>query len=393
MRRISFTILICALMTCLAWAQPRGVLPIHHEVKYIIFMVPDGAGISDITATRIFKNGLSGAPLWMETLDHIGYQRTYSEKNTVTDSSAAASAWACGEKFVNNEVCFHADGRPHNSSLLELAKQRGMGTGLVATQAITEATPAAFGAHVPSRACQQEIARQYIEWTQPDVLLGGGQSKFISSTPDACGAAGNFITEATSFGYTYVTTSAELDAAVQTGNDKLLGLFASSALAFEVQRPANSTQPHLADMTSAALSILEKNHNGFFVMIEGSQIDTCNHGESLPCQIGELSAFDDAVKRVLDWIGAKHERREHTLLIIAPDHETGGFSLKGTEDPGAQPFGFFDAGWTFTLSAQDPIAHHTGGDVMIWSQGPGSKALNRAMENTWVYSVVTAAMK
>jgi alkaline phosphatase len=78
----------------------------------------------------------------LETLEHIGYQRTYSKANTITDSSAAASAFACGEKFVNNEVCFHADGARHNDSVLELAQLKGMATGLVATQTITHATPA-----------------------------------------------------------------------------------------------------------------------------------------------------------------------------------------------------------------------------------------------------------
>src|SRR5512144_2682398 len=107
----------------------------NHEVKYIIFMVPDGMGaLANVTAARIRLNGIAGDPLHLETLDHIGYMRTFSEKNTVTDSSAAASAWACGEKFVNNEVCFHASGAPFNSSLLELAQRAGMSTGLVATQ-------------------------------------------------------------------------------------------------------------------------------------------------------------------------------------------------------------------------------------------------------------------
>lgn len=91
----------------------------------IPFMVPDGMGLADVTAARIFKNGIDGAPLHFETLDHIGYQRTYSSNSTITDSAPAASAWACGEKFNNGEICFHADGRPHLPSILELAKRRG----------------------------------------------------------------------------------------------------------------------------------------------------------------------------------------------------------------------------------------------------------------------------
>ncbi len=399
MKHRSFLALIFLAVACLATAQDASVLPNHHEVKYVIFMVPDGMGLADVTAARIQKNGISGDPLWLETLDHIGYQRSYSKVNTVTDSAAAASAWACGEKFVNDEICFHADGAPHNPSLLELAKLHGMGTGLVATQTITHATPAAFGSHVPSRDCEQEIARQYVQVTQPDVMLGGGRSKFISAAADACGTTGNFVNEATSLGYTYVTTAAGLEAAVQSGQSKVLGLFAGSYLLPEALRPSGTTQPRLPDMAAAALSILEKHAGGFFVMIEGSHIDTCNHiediynGQPVPCQYREVAAFDESVKRVLDWISASPERQEHTLLIIAVDHETGGFAIKGTEVAGAEPLGLFSEAWTFQLDASHPQAGHTGVDVMIWSQGPGSEALNRAMENTWIYSVVSAVLK
>ena len=78
--------------------------------RNVIFMVPDGMGLADVTAARIFKNGIDGAPLHFETLDHIGYQRTYSANSTITDSAPAASAWACGEKFNNGEICFHGNG-------------------------------------------------------------------------------------------------------------------------------------------------------------------------------------------------------------------------------------------------------------------------------------------
>jgi alkaline phosphatase len=172
--------------------------------RHVIMMVPDGMGLANVTATRIRRNGPDGLPLHLETLERVGYQRTYSKTNTITDSSAAASAFACGEKFVNNEVCFHADGSPHNPSLLELAKSNGMATGLVATQTITHATPASFAAHLANRNCETVIAGQYILETRPDVLLGGGQTPFKPSSPDVCGGTGDYITVAQATGYTYV---------------------------------------------------------------------------------------------------------------------------------------------------------------------------------------------
>ena len=215
------------------------------EVKNIIMMVPDGMGLANVTATRLRLNGPNGAPLHFETLEHIGYQRTYSKTNTITDSAAAASAFTCGEKFVNNEVCFHADGSPYNPTVLELAQRKGMATGLVATQTITHATPAAFAAHVANRNCETLIAGQYMTKTRPDVLLGGGLATFRPSSPDVCGATGDFITVAQATGYTYVDNKVAMDRAVAQGADRLLGLFASKNLTPEYQRAAGTTQPRL----------------------------------------------------------------------------------------------------------------------------------------------------
>jgi alkaline phosphatase len=392
---------IGTVIVLLAATGPLGaqVADNNHEVKYVIFMVPDGMGaLANVTAARIRLNGIAGNPLYLETLDHIGYMRTFSEKNTVTDSSAAASAWACGEKFVNNEVCLHASGAPYNPSLLELAQRAGMSTGLVATQTITHATPAAFAAHTAVRNCETEIARQYVEVTRPDVMLGGGVGKFRTSTPDRCGVAGDYIAEAVSTGYTYVQSEAEMDLAVAAGKARLLGLFANSNMTPEYLRTPNTTEPRLPDTTRAALALLENNTTGFFLMVEGSLIDSGNHAENGDYQFGEIRAFDEAVKVVLDWMAAKPNRRQHTLLIIAPDHETGAFAVKGTETPGApsEPLGTFFYYWGFALDPSSPKdfeAHHTGADVPIWSSGPGSEALGKAIDNTIVYNVVKSALK
>jgi alkaline phosphatase len=377
----------------------QNLLANNHEVKHVIIMVADGMGLADVTAARITKNGVGGAPLRFETLDEIGYQRTYSEKNTVTDSAAAASAWACGEKFVNDEVCMHADGRPNNMNLLELAKAEGWATGLVSTQTITNATPAAFGAHVTFRDCENEVARQYVQVTRPDLMLGGGRSRFkpTPTVPDACGDVGDYISEAQSIGYTYVMDRAGLQAAVAARADRLLGLFRGTYMTPEIMRLPTSTEPHLSEMSAAAITTLDRLNHRFFVMIEGGLIDLANHVEWLDAQVAEVLAFDDAVGVVLDWINASEERRQHTLLIVLADHETGGFAVMGTEVPAAEPLGSFSAGWTFVMPPPPPsttvVARHTGTDTMIWSQGPGSVALGRPIDNTNVYQVVRALLR
>jgi alkaline phosphatase len=384
--------LLCLLGSTLVQSQPMG--PLNRPAKQVIVMIPDGMGLANVTATRIRLNGPAGAPLYLETLDRVGYLRTYSETNTVTDSSAAASAFACGEKFVNNEVCLHADGRPNNPSLLELAKSGGMATGLVATQTITHATPASFGAHVQARKCENEIARQYVMDSRPDVLLGGGRTTFTTSS-SGCPSAGDYIAAASGQGYTYVTTKDGMLQAAAGSAGRILGLFAGTNLTPEYQRLPGTTEPRLPEMTTAALAVLERNKTGFFLMVEGSLIDSADHAESSEYQLGEMSAFDESVKVVLDWINARPERKEETLLIVVPDHETGGFALLGSETPNAG-LGPFTYGWTFTLipgDLKDFEAHHTGGDLVLWSQGPGSDDLARPIDNTRVYEVVKRALR
>lgn len=353
------------------------------SAKNVIIMVPDGMGLFDVTAARIKKNGIAGAPLALETLDHVGYVRTHSANSTVTDSAAAASAYACGEKFNNGEVCLHTNGTPHNVSLLELAKKRGRATGLVVTSQLTDATPAAFGAHVKSRKCQSEIARQFVEVTRPDVMLGGGVSMFSATKPDPCGTSGDFITAAKSADYTVVRSAADLKAATASRSKRVLGLFANAGLTPEFERKSDTTEPRLPEMARAALSIVEKNPKGFFLLIEGSQVDWGNHANNADYQTGEMLAFDETVKAVLDWINADPKRKRETLLIVTPDHETGGFVIVGDEN---QPkLGAYAPGWN--------TKGHTGGDVVFWSQGPGSDRLARGVQNTDIHDVAKQALQ
>jgi alkaline phosphatase len=150
------------------------------------------------------------------------------------------------------------------------------------------------------------------------------------------------------------------------------------------------------DMTAAALDTLDRVNGRFFVMIEGGVIDLANHSTWLDAQVDEVSAFDDAVGVVLDWINAREERKQNTLLIVLADHETGGFAIKGSEVAGAEPLGIFSGGWTFVMPPPPPpnaVAGHTGTEVMIWSQDPGSAALGRVIDNTTVYQVVKAVLR
>jgi alkaline phosphatase len=370
--------------------ETRELEPIFAE--NIILVVPDGMGLADVTAARIFRNGPDGDPLNLERLDFVGYQRTHSSSSTITDSAAAASAWSCGEKFYNGSICWRVNDpsvRDYPDSILEIARDRGLATGLVATSTVTHATPAAFGAHIHSRSCENEIARQYVVETGVDVILGGGYQKFAdrgsAESSFGCPPAFNWIPTAEENGYTVVSTKGQMDAALESGVRKILGLFAAGGMTPEIYRSPDTTEPHLADMTAAALEILEKDPDGFFLLIEGSQIDWANHARNFHYQLGEMLAFDDAVGTVLEWVNSSPRRRRHTLVVVVPDHETGGFAINGPYGRLSKKGEWIQPGWT--------SGGHTAVDTLIWSQGPQAFRLARPLDNTDLYRVMLEALK
>lgn len=377
---------VIGLVLILCFLVPN--LTASKKVKNIIFVVPDGMGLANVTAARIYKYGISKERLSFEKLERIGYQSTFAGNSVVTDSAAGASAWACGQKFNNGEISFHGETGESPPTILELAKAKGKSTGLVATSTITHATPAAFGAHVNSRSCENEIARQYIFKTGVDVILGGGKMRFNSANNDRCGAGGDFISAAQTKGYTLVYTKEGMLKVQNT--KKLLGLFSEGPLAPGPKRAGDDTiktrEPTLAEMTGTALKILEKNDKGFFLLVEASQVDWANHAHNLEYQIAEILALDQAVIVVLDWVNAKPKRISETLIIIVPDHETGGFAINGPLGSTiTEPGQLINPGWT--------TKSHTAVDTMIRSQGPYSQYLGQAIDNTDIFYIMKAALK
>jgi alkaline phosphatase len=354
--------------------------------------------MSYVTATRIFKNGPDGDRLNLEMLPHIGYQSTHSKNSTVTDSAAAASAWATGEKYNNGEISCHDDDfdgacDPGTTAptLLDIAQSMGKATGLVVTSDITHATPAAFASTVHHRKCEEEIARQYVR-RNIDVLLGGGIEKNRGPCllPDSPGDYLDLLLhEANTAGYTVVRNKAEMEAAVAGGASKLMGLFRPGGKTKELFRIDPTviypeTEPTLPEMTKAALDILEEDEDGFFCLIEGSQIDWAGHANDRAYLLGEMLAFEDAVRIVQEWIETEPFRRLDTLIVVVADHETGGMMINGPADKRLQAGDIVETGWT--------SREHTAQDTIIWSQGPGSWRLGRAIDNTDLYGLIVDAL-
>ena len=206
-------------------------------------------------------------------------------------------------------------------TILEAASDTGKSSGLVVTSTVTHATPAVFASHVTSRKKEAEIAKQYIG--KVDVILGGGKKYFLPKSQGGVLQNEDLIATALRQGYQLVESKEELHTAKK---NKLLGLFAEEMMASELDRQKTS-QPSLADMTKKAIETLDRNKKGFFLMVEGSQIDQAIHNHDAAWAMADTAAFEKAVEVALDFA----KKNGKTLIVIAGDHDTGGMSVGGYE--------------------------------------------------------------
>jgi alkaline phosphatase len=289
------------------------------DSRNIIFLIGDGMGVSFTSGYRYFKD--NPATLELESTEFgsylVGQQTTYPNdpKYNVTDSAASATAMATGVKTYNGAIGI-TKAHTKLKSVLEAAKEKGKGTGLVATAQITHGTPAAFGAHVVERKDMSAIADDYFDGLvngrhKIDVLLGGGAEWFIRKDR-------NLVEEFVKDGYSYVTNLNEMN---NNDRNQVIGLFAKRGLPKMIDRP--SEIPSLSDMTASAIERLNQNENGFFLMVEGSQIDWAAHDNDIVGVMSEMEDFEKAFKVAVDFA----KKDGHTLVIATADHSTGGFTI------------------------------------------------------------------
>ena len=248
----------------------------------------------------------------------VGTQSTYSldAKSNITDSAAAGTALATGYKTYNGALGLDSN-KYAVPTILEYAKFLGKSTGLVGTSQINHATLAAFVSHQESREEYNAIADDYLDGRingkhKIDVMLGGGTSYFARSDR-------NLIEEFVKSGFGHVTNSIELMA---DRNEKLLGLFAPVELPKHIDC-YSTTVPSLSKMTKAALQRLQYNSNGFFLLVEGSQIDWAGHDNDIVGAMSEVKGFEEAFKEAISFAF----NREDTIVIATADHSTGGMSI------------------------------------------------------------------
>jgi len=301
---------------------PRGLLAsepgIRRQVRNVIFLAYDGTGYEDFATADFFSREVLGRPLVFR--DFLSRARSgtmipSSLSSWVTDSAAATSAWATGRKVANQALSMTPEGVPL-TTIFDLARARGLRTGLVTSARITHATPAGWVAKVPHRDLEEEIALQYLA-SGTDILFGGGQAPF---DPAVRSDGRDLFAEFRGAGYEVVRTADELRG-VQ--GSRCLGLFtpAMQHLPYEVdRRHQGHAAPSLLELTRAALRGLEDAPEGFVLQVEAGRPDHANHQNDAGALIWDWMAADEVLAELMRYV----DGRDDTLLLFACDHDTGG---------------------------------------------------------------------
>jgi len=351
------------------------------KAKNVILMIGDGMGLTQIYAGRVKANGPDQPFAW-EQLPHRGLVNTCSVSG-ITDSAAASTALCTGCKTQNAEVDYDPQGR-RLTNIADLIHSR-RAVGVVTTVRVWDATPAGVTAHATQRSDARNISAEYVRQMRPEVIMGGGASAFLPDTSLFSNSdldRADLEAEAKKAGYAVVRTNAEMKALDRNATNRLLGLFAPEDMAYELDRPAVTTEPHLTEMATAALDVLDNDPRGFFLMIEGGAIDHACHKTDIERAIGEVVEFDRAVSAVLAWM----QTHPDTLLIITADHETGGMELiPGKYKKGDE----INVRWRKAIIPG--TATHSDQEVAVFATGPNSAAIKPQMQNTEIFCVIKNA--
>jgi len=338
----------------------RGKSSVRHEVlatvapprpvKNVIFCLGDGMGAPAVTAARILSKGITEGKynglLEMDQMDFRGIVTTSGDDSIATDSANSMSAYMTGHKSSVNALGVYAanDPDPNNhprvETMAELVKRsRGMGVGVVTTAEVQDATPAGVWSHVRFRSQYIEIMDQALNDEQmPDVLLGGGRASLLPQDQEGSRREDdrNLIEEFQDRGFAYAGTRTELQQALGSNPDKLLGLFTNGNMNVYLDREVTpdpeflagfTDQPTLMEMTTAALEVLSRREQGFFLLVEAASIDKMQHPLDGPRAVYDTIEFDQAIGIAKRWA----QDNGDTLVVVTADHNHS-MSIIGTHD-------------------------------------------------------------
>lgn len=320
----------------------------------VILIIGDGMGLEQISAFTFSNRQLNS----FERFHTIGFHKTSSSDDLITDSAASATAIACGIKTKNKYLGVDSSGQGMET-ILEKASRKGIATGMVVSSTIVHATPAAFVSHINNRDSYEAIAADLLD-SGCDVLIGGGQRYFTRRKTDSL----NLESELVKRGYT-VTDFFQRDPDHFTFNSlqKLVFFTADGD-----PLPATAGRTYMSHCSTEMLDMLSRKNSGLFAMIEGSQIDWGGHANDLKYVLAEMEDFNQIVNSVMDWA----IRDQHTTVIVTADHETGGMSiLNGSKRN--------------NLKVNFATTSHTGVLIPVFAYGPGAESFSGIYENTELY--------
>ena len=323
----------------------------------VIYMIGDGMALPEVYAAML----ASGEQMTFSQFTYIGVVDTHSASNDITDSAAAGTALASDHKTKNSMVGMNPDSIPVKT-ILEVMKEQGKETGIVVTSYVTHATPAAFYAKVPKRSKYEDIAVQMAETENLNLIIGGGMKHF-NHRKDSVNLVERMENE---LGWKVYDTLADIDVTCKK----------YAVLANDDHMPkAADRGDFLPRAVKTALKTLDSAENGFFLMVEGSQIDFACHANDSVWMMDEMLDFDYAIKVALDYA----KEKGNTLVVVTADHETGGLTLP---DPQGK---YTNVVFNYSTTS------HTCLPVMVYAYGPGAEQFTGWMQNTAIKAKILNA--
>lgn len=325
--------------------SPKG-----KKVKNVILMIGDGMSLMHVYSAWT----ANGGKLWLQNASAVGLSITTCNDRLITDSGAGGTAMATGHKTNYHYVGVDPDGKPLKS-IMDYAKEKGKSTGMAVTCRIWDATPASFCCHNSNRDNEEDIVTDYVG-CNIDYAFGGGWKLFKNRKDGR-----DLLQELRDKNYLTPSSWDELEK-VKKGR-----VF---ALVDSVDTPLPAERGDLLARASIkGINLLNQNKKGFFMMIEGSQLDDYGHFNDLNLLMQETLDFDQTVGRVLKWA----EKDGETLVIVTADHETGGLTMVGGDQK------------ENTVECKFSTTSHSGAMVPVYAYGPKAEEFTGIYHNTEIF--------
>lgn len=362
----AFTLLLllvgCKSNTTLSYDLEENGKDFQDYPTNIILLIGDGMGLTQISAAMYSNNNR----LALAKFPVIGFHKSHAANELITDSAAGGTAIACGIKTNNGNIGTDENGSPA-ASILEELDSMNFSTGMIVTSTIVHATPAAFAAHRARREMYEEIALDYLK-ANVDLLIGGGRQYFQNREMDDR----DLINEFENKGYVVMDQLYTTMNKIKWPLDKNILYFTADKQPLTVSGGRN----YLSFAVRQGVQYLEqKSNKGFFLLVEGSQIDWMNHANDGRGVVMETLDFDRAIWESIQYAN----RKGNTLVLVTADHESGGMSIEADSRMNKLKYGFTTNG-------------HTAAMIPVFAYGPGANLFRGIYENTSIYHKMRAAL-